>query len=104
MAIGIPVSTSDINNIFGGTARDLDSTLTRVLQSASWLAAQPDAVLEAAPYNIASGDVAILRSAWADLVDIANLYQGTEGGANSHGGVAYDHRTFAKQLIGINAH
>jgi hypothetical protein len=33
MAIGIPVTVNDVNNIFGGTARDLDSTMTRVERS-----------------------------------------------------------------------
>ena len=109
MAIGIPVTVNDVNNIFGGIARDLDSIMTRVLQANMWLTAQTDAALEALPTggaaaSIVTGDVAVLRSAWVDLVDVANLYQGTEGGANSHGGAAYDHRVFAKQLIAINAH
>ena len=104
MAIGIPVTVNDVNNQFGGIARDLDSTMTRVLQAASWLAAQTDAVLEAAPYNLASGDVAVLRSAWSDLVQVAQVYQGLLSGANYHAGAAYDARTFARQLIGINTH
>jgi hypothetical protein len=33
MAIGIPVTVNDVNNIFGGIARDLDSTMTRVERS-----------------------------------------------------------------------
>jgi hypothetical protein len=104
MAVGIQVSLADINNTFGGIARDTDSTMTRILQAASWLAAQTDGTLEAAPYGIAAGDVAVLRSAWSDLVQVAQVYQGLLSGANYHAGAAYDARTFAKQLIGVNTH
>jgi hypothetical protein len=109
MAIGIPVTVNDVNNIFGGIARDLDSTMTRVLQASLWLAAQTDAALEALPTggaaaSILAADAAVLRSAWADLVQAAQIYQGLLSGANYHGGAAYDARTFAKQLIAINAH
>lgn len=94
--IGIQFTKGSIDSTVGGVAVAVESALTRVRQFKYFLDGQADADLVALGYS--AGDVAILRSACADLDQLAALYQGVGTVA-----VAKDFRTFAKRLMGMGA-
>lgn len=97
MAVGYPVTTTDINNTAGRLSAGLRDAFLAVVTFEAWLLATPDATLLAAPYSMAQADINILKSAFSDMNQLNNIRLGTVNLA-----VAKDFTTFAKQLTGIN--
>jgi hypothetical protein len=62
----------------------------------AFLDTMPDADLTAAPYNYTPTEVAQLKSAFADLALLGDIYHGKDTVAT-----AYDFGTFAQLLTGV---
>lgn len=80
-----------VYNQAAALARELDRNLLKIQQYKAWLDTIADATLLASPFNCVQADLDVLRSAFADLNQLATLYQ---GGATLS--PAKDFRTFAK--------
>jgi hypothetical protein len=80
----------------GIIAQDIATWADRVDSLAAFLVGTPDADLEAPPFNYAAVDVAVLKSAIADLERLAQIYRGQLAQTP-----AYDFRTFAQHLQGL---
>lgn len=94
MAVGIAVTKAQIDEWVGTGARDLKLAVERVLAVKAWLDTQPDADLTVLGYSV--GDIATLRSAYADLAQYAALFDGVETLAT-----AKDFRVFAQRIWGL---
>jgi hypothetical protein len=94
MSIGLPISKSDVDMMIGGCCRDLNFVLDRIEALKAWLDSVVDAELEAMGYQ--PGEVAVLRSAFADVDQLRAIYQGQAALAE-----AKDFRAFAKRLFGF---
>lgn len=95
MGAGIQYDKSQINAQAGSCAMDLKRTFDRGATFQAWLATIPDATL-INTYGFVQLDVDVLRSGFADLVQLNTLYTG--GGTLA---VAKDFRAFLKQLYGF---
>ncbi|GAA3878043.1 hypothetical protein GCM10022243_48420 [Saccharothrix violaceirubra] len=93
-----PTSGNDVNTQLGVIARNVFAALADVKQAKDWLDTMPDNTLTSPPFNMTSGDVAVLKSAFADLAKLAAVFEGTQ----PHSPAA-DLRGFARQTIGINS-
>jgi len=96
MAVGFPRARADIDQRAGTLYVSLRNLLDEVDRFEAFLAATPDVDLEAAPTNYTAGEVAVLKSAFADLAKLGTIFRGT--GTQTP---AYDFRTFANQLAGV---
>lgn len=94
MPVGYNVTKNDLDARAGGLAFNVRSHFEEIANLKTWLDAKPDNDLTAMGYT--SGEVAILRSAIADLAKLGDIYHGTQTQTP-----AYDFRTFAKQLTGV---
>lgn len=94
MAIGIIPNKQDVDYMAGGICRDINAAMGRVRDFKAWLDGKPDQDLEALGYT--PGEVAVLKSAFADMEQFRALYSGTEALA-----AVKDFRAFAKQLYGF---
>lgn len=94
MAAGIQVDKSSVNNAIGSVSRNLHQAFLQADVLKAYFDATVDADLVSMGFT--SGDVSVMKSAFADLAQLATLYR---GGATL--GAAKDFRTFAKQLHGI---
>jgi hypothetical protein len=92
-----PTTGTDVNVQLGVIARNVFSALADAQMAKAWLDTMPDATLTAAPYSLSQADVTLLKSAFANLNKLGDVFNGTV--AHSP---ASDLRTFAKQVIGIN--
>lgn len=93
MAIGISVTKADLDRISGALARDVNNLLRWCADFDEFLDAKAEGELTALGYT--AGEVAVIKSAFADLAQLASLYDGVGTLAN-----AKDFTTFAKQLWG----
>lgn len=93
MSVGIQQTKTQIDGTSGNLVRDFENALIPLTRFASWLDATPDASLTALGYT--SGEVAILKSAYADFEQLIAIYQGTQNLL-----LAKDFRTFGHQLWG----
>lgn len=96
MSIGTPVAKSEVDLWSGQLSRDIDLWCMRVLRFKSWLDGMTDQALQDAPYGYSSGEVALLKSAVADLAQLATIRNGGAVLAQ-----AKDFGAFSKQLTGI---
>jgi len=94
MAVGASVTRNDIDSTSAQVARQLFAAMESVAQFKAWLDTKLDDDLTNMGYSV--GDVAVLRSATADLADLGAVFIG----ATQARGLPYDYRTFAKQLLG----
>ena len=74
---------------------ELENLMDRLERVNTFLLATADSTLLSAPYGYAQGDINILKSAFADAMQLVTLYRGTAALA-----VAKDFRTFSKLTIG----
>lgn len=95
MSVGIGVTKAQIDQDSGVLARQIDAWAESVGNMQLYLAAAPDADLIELGYT--SDDVALLKSAITDLDKLARVYLGQTDSTP-----AYDYRTFAKRLMGLN--
>jgi|SRR5215510_9071561 len=95
MSAGLNASLTkaSIDVTIGEAAQALNIAFINVGNAAAFLAPAQDADLVALGYTPA--DVAVLRSAMADLDRLRRVYEGL-----AEATPAYDFRTFAKQLYG----
>ncbi len=95
MAVGLAAfqTANDINSMAGGMARDLHSVLGRIAAFQSFLVATD---LKAAPYSMSPDDETSIKSAFTDLAQLGQVYEGAATRTP-----AYDYRTFAKRLYGF---
>lgn len=95
MTVGIQVDKAQVDNKAGSIAQQLNIVMENIEQFNEWLSGQQDADLET-NYDYSSGEVAVLKSAFSDLDQLRQVYQGTVNLAD-----AKDFRAFAKQLWGL---
>lgn len=95
MSVGNPQTLNDWNGNAGAIAVQLREILHRVEVYADELSRITDADLEA--LGMASGDVSVLRSAVADMLDLATVFK---GGASGHLTGTYDYTQFVGLLYG----
>jgi alpha-D-ribose 1-methylphosphonate 5-phosphate C-P lyase len=95
MSVGIQVTKGQIDNDSSMLARQIDAWAESVTSMQAYLVATPDADLIAMGYTVE--DVALLKSAIGDLAHLAQVYYGADEQTP-----AYDFRTFAKRLMGLN--
>lgn len=94
MAVGITVTKAEVDNESGSAARDLHLAMRRAADFKAWLDGQGDPDLTALGYS--AGDIANLRSAFGDALQIADIWRGA-----ATLGAAKDFRTFLKRLAGL---
>lgn len=96
MSVGIQVSKATIDGLSGAMIIELEDLFARMERFSQFLAATPDATLQAAPYAYTSGEVAVLKSFYvADLPQLLTIYRGTANLSS-----AKNFRIFGKQLWG----
>lgn len=74
--VGNPVTKFSVDSTSGNLSRGVELWSAQVLEFKAWLDAMPDADLEAPPFGYSSDDVALLKSAFNDLSQLANAYKG----------------------------
>ena len=94
MAIGMQQTKGQIDST-AGLFVQLQNVFDQIERVQTFLLATPDATLQAAPYGYTAGEVAQLKSAFTDAVQLIGIYKGTQILA-----VAKDFRTFSKLLVG----
>jgi hypothetical protein len=95
MSIGLNPGKTDIDLLVGSIVRALHGDLLKIEQIEYFLAGKTDGDLEALGYSV--GEIAILRSAIADLAELATVYRGESDAPQK------DFRTFARRLMGMGA-
>jgi hypothetical protein len=96
MSLGLAVSKLELDSRSGEIARTFQRAFDDVLVLKGFLDATPDADLVALGYT--SDEVAVLKTAWADLTQLANIWAGTANLAQ-----AKDFRTFVRRIWGVGA-
>lgn len=97
MAAGYSVTKGELDAKAGDIARSAQRLFKDVATLQTYLLRTADADLEALGYS--PGDVAILKSAFADLSQLTDLWTGTATLAQ-----VKDFRTFVSQLWGVGAY
>lgn len=96
MSAGYQVALADVNNTAGRLSVALRQAFADIINFKTWLDAQTDAVLLAAPIGMAQADINTLRSAFNDHKQLNDIRTGLATLAT-----AKDFTTFAKQLTGV---
>jgi hypothetical protein len=96
MSVGYPVDKNALDARAGGIAQIIRDNFDAALRLNAWLLATPDLTLTSTPYNYSAGEVAILKSAYADLAAVINLSRGTGTQASTKNSWA-----FTNQLLGL---
>lgn len=94
MAAGIPITKDRINTQAGAIAAAVFTALQNVSEFKAWLDSVSVNDLESV-YGFTADDAAVLKSAYADLADLAAVWAGGTPAA------AHDYRIFARRLIGV---
>lgn len=95
MSLGLSQQKPDIDTKAGQLALTLRTTLDGIASFAAWLATITDDDLSLLGYQ--TGEIAILRSAYGDLADLAAV---AAGGESAHLTGTYTYLQFAKLLTG----
>lgn len=95
MAAGIQITRDEINNQAGAIARAVFNGFQNVNQFKAWLDGVSGSDLESL-YDYSSGDAAVLKSAFADLGDLAAVFAGNASAYT----LPHDYRAFSRQLLG----
>jgi hypothetical protein len=95
MAAGFPFGLNDINSRAGSLSVAVRDIMRQVQTFKAELDTQVDAYYTG--LGMSAGDLANLRSSYADLNDLANIYQAV---TSSHLTGTYDYRTFSKLMWG----
>lgn len=96
MSIGLPIDRQALDYATGATAQAIHTNLARAAQLKAWLDAHDTATLTAPPFGYTEGEVAALKSAFADLDQLRTVYEGTAAVAQ-----AQDFRQFVRQVYGL---
>lgn len=95
MAAGYQINQSVVNNRVGSTAAAVIGALSDARKVQGWLLATPDATLTAMGFS--AQDVADMKSAFIDLVKLADIFDGVQTQAST-----YNFGSFSKRLVGVN--
>lgn len=95
MAVGQNISKADIDGTSAALTKNVNNALARCVDFKAWLDTQPDQDL-ITTYGYTAGEVAVLKSAFTDLANLAATYRGERTQPE-----ASDFRFFAKQLMGF---
>lgn len=93
MSVGLGATKQTIDQRGGGACLNLRNAIDEVARYKNWLDTKTEQDLIDLGYT--SGEVAILKSAFTDLAQLADIYYGRSNLTN-----AKDFTTFAKQLTG----
>jgi hypothetical protein len=96
MSVGLPVTKDELDARAGDIARQFQRSFSDVVTLQEYLVATPDADLIALGYTDA--EVASLKTAFTDLMQLANLWIGAEALP-----AAKDFRVFVRRLWGVGA-
>jgi hypothetical protein len=98
MPVGLQAfqTANDVNAISGGIARDLNAVLARVQAFQVFLEGTD---LTDPPYSFSDQEEAIIKSAFADLDQLRQTFEGVSGRPTR--ATNYDYRIFAKSLWGF---
>jgi hypothetical protein len=96
MTAGIQITKADIDQAAGTLARSQFHTASAVLQFKAWLdgLSAQDLIDD---YAYSADDANMLKSAVADLADLAGIFGGAAAGQT----LPYNYKQFAKNLIGV---
>jgi hypothetical protein len=96
MSVGLPVTKDEIDTRAGDLARTFQRAFGDVVTMQSFLAATPNADLESLGYT--ADDVATLKTAFADLLQLGNIWLGQEALP-----APKDFTVFVSRLWGVGA-
>ena len=96
MAVGLPATKSEVDSRAGDIARAFQRTFGDVVTMQNYLTATTEADLVALGYT--SGEVATLKTAFADLTQLAKIWTGSEALPDPK-----DFRVFVSRLWGVGA-
>lgn len=96
MSVGLPVTKEEVDTRAGDIARTFQRMFDDVAVMKTYLDATTEADLIALGYD--ANEVAVLKTAWADLAQLATIWVGTAALP-----AAKDFRQFARQLWGVGA-
>jgi hypothetical protein len=96
MSVGLPASKTEIDTRAGDIARTFQKSFGDVLTMQGYLTATSEADLIALGYT--SGDVASLKTAFTDLMQLADIWTG-----NAALPEAKDFRVFVSRLWGVGS-
>ena len=96
MSVGLPVTKSEIDTRAGDIARAFQDHFGDVVTMQAFLAATANADLEALGYT--PEDVATLKTAFTDLMQLAEIWTGAAALATPK-----DFRVFVSRLWGVGA-
>lgn len=96
MSVGLPVTKDELDTRSGDLARQFQRSFGDVVTLQSYLAATPNADLEALGYT--PDEVATLKTALADLTQLGTLWIGEAALP-----AAKDFRVFVRRLWGVGA-
>jgi hypothetical protein len=96
MSVGLPVTKNEIDQRAGDTARNFQRAFEDVATLQTFLAATADPDLIALGYT--AGEVATLKSAYADLTQLGTIWTGSAALP-----AAKDFRAFVRLLWGVGA-
>jgi len=96
MSVGLPVTKSEIDARAGDIARGFQKAFEDVYTMQTYLEATPNPDLVALGYS--DSDVAILKTAFVDLTQLAGIWAGIDALA-----APKDFRAFVRQLWGVGS-
>ena len=96
MSVGLAVTKGEIDSRAGDISRSFQAAFENVATLALFLDATPDQDLIELGYT--AGEVATLKTAWADLVELGTIWTGNAALAN-----AKDFRAFVRRLWGVGS-
>jgi hypothetical protein len=96
MSVGLPVTKNEIDQRAGDTARNFQRAFEDVATLQTFLASTADPDLIALGYT--AGEVATLKSAYADLTQLGTIWTGSAALP-----AAKDFRAFVRLLWGVGA-
>jgi hypothetical protein len=96
MSVGLSVTKQEVDTRAGDTARTFQRAFEDVATMQTYLEATAEPDLVALGYT--AQEVAILKTAFSDLTQLAQIWTGTDNLL-----VAKDFRTFVRQLWGVGA-
>ena len=96
MSVGLPVSKGEIDSRAGDISRQFQSIFNDVIILQSYLEATPNTDL--IELGCSDQDVALLKTAFADLIQLSKIWTGAEALEQPK-----DFRAFVRQLWGVGA-
>lgn len=97
---GYSATATDVNMKAGSLVTSLWDDLDAIRRFKLWLDDHADAVLQAAPYSMVSGDITVIKNSFADLGGTSGLWAVSHGSFTPTGANNYFFN--AKGLTGVN--